>query len=388
MEPLRVLIAGDIFPREQLELFARGETEKLFADEVAALFRNADFSIANLEGVLTETNTKCPKCGPNIKAPPETANALKALGLNYVTLANNHSSDYGKDGYRDTVETLEKLGIGYFGAGENISKITTHIRVQIKETTIVFYTVAETVFNIPSESAPGSNLYDEYRVCKEIEELKKQCDYLFVLYHGGVEFFQYPTPWVQRRFHRMADSGADVIIAQHTHCIGTEEYYGDKYLLYGQGNFYFLQPMEKEMTSSGLLLQFILTNGSVSIERYPIYKKDGKLILYPQLMQDFEIRNKRLADGESFEKEFNKYTEKWLAKWLMEFRGLRFSDRLIRKLLGDERFLQYLRRQYKDYTVLRMLEHVRGEEDLEVMQRGLQRFWVLGTETDKYSMEI
>ena len=208
-----------------------------------------------------------------------------------------------------------------------------------------------------------------------MEELKKQCDYLFVLYHGGVEFFQYPTPWARQRFHRMADSGADVIIAQHTHCIGTEEYYGNAYLLYGQGNFCFHQLREKELANSGLLLQFVLSKDSIKILKYPIRNENGKVRLLPELPPDLEIRNRRLANGETFQEEFRKHAEKWMTIWMLEIRGHRLSDRILRKILGKERFLRYLRRYYKDYSVLRMLELVRAEEHSEIMQRGLADFY-------------
>ena len=72
-----------------------------------------------------------------------------------------------------------------------------------------------------------------------VRELRNNCDILIVLYHGGREHYRYPTPELQRVFHKFAECGADVVIAQHTHCIGCAEEYQGKTLIYGQGNFLF-----------------------------------------------------------------------------------------------------------------------------------------------------
>ena len=378
MNDIKIVIGGDLFPKSQFDQFSSGDIEGLFSKEIIALFEKADVSVCNLEGTLTSSEEKAPKCGPSIKAPPGTAHGIKALGIDYVSLANNHTMDYGVEGYRETVSALEENGIGHFGAGDNRDNIRTHISVTIKGKKLIFYGVSETVFNVPGENYPGANLYDEYRVCSELVQLKKQCDYLFVLYHGGVEYFQYPTPWVRQRFHRMAESGADAVIAQHTHCIGAQEDYNGAYLLYGQGNFHFAQFNEVDITQEGLLLELVIGDGGLSVIPHLVRMIEGKTVYdQDQDLTAFSERSKRLQNGESFEKEFAAYSESWMIKWLMEFRGLTLKDRALRRILGKEKFISYLRKSYSDHTVLRMLEHVRGEEDVEVMQRGLTDFYAI-----------
>ena len=63
------------------------------------------------------------------------------------------------------------------------------------------------MYNEPSSDTPGAYLYDEYAVCREVESIKSECDFLIVVYHGGAEKFRYPSPQIRRRFHRMADCG-------------------------------------------------------------------------------------------------------------------------------------------------------------------------------------
>ncbi|MBQ2633780.1 MAG: CapA family protein [Oscillospiraceae bacterium] len=376
METTTLVIGGDLFPRDEQELFAAGKCEKLFSKELLDLFSQADYSICNLEGALTNAEEKTPKCGPSLKAPPETIRGIRGLSLRCLALANNHVTDYGTQGYADTVSALEENGIGYFGGGLNSNSIQTHISVSLNGKTFVIYAVSETVFNLPDESTAGVNLYDEYRVCNELKELKSRCDYLIVLYHGGAEYFRYPTPWIRQRFHRMADNGADIVIAQHTHCIGTEERYKGAYLLYGQGNFRFVQKDHPDLTNRGLLLEIAVSKDGYEVRRHLVTTVDGMTMLDPgQDLSDFEERNERLARGETFEKEYSAYSEEWMTKWLVEFRGFKYLELLLRRLLPQKKFTAFLRRKYKDVTVLRMLEHVRGEEDVEVMIQGLKDFY-------------
>lgn len=376
METTTLVIGGDLFPRDEQELFAAGKREKLFSKELLDLFSQADYSICNLEGALTNAEEKTPKCGPSLKAPPETIRGIRGLSLRCLALANNHVTDYGTQGYADTVSALEENGIGYFGGGLNSNSIQTHISVSLNGKTFVIYAVSETVFNLPDESTAGVNLYDEYRVCNELKELKSRCDYLIVLYHGGAEYFRYPTPWIRQRFHRMADNGADIVIAQHTHCIGTEERYKGAYLLYGQGNFRFVQKDHPDLTNRGLLLEIAVSKDGYEVRRHLVTTVDGMTMLDPgQDLSDFEERNERLARGETFEKEYSAYSEEWMTKWLVEFRGFKYLELLLRRLLPQKKFTAFLRRKYKDVTVLRMLEHVRGEEDVEVMIQGLKDFY-------------
>ena len=72
-----------------------------------------------------------------------------------------------------------------------------------------------------------------------IQNLKDQCDYVIVLYHGGKEHYRYPSPYLQRVARKMVEKGADLVVCQHSHCIGCYEKYKDSMIIYDQGNFIF-----------------------------------------------------------------------------------------------------------------------------------------------------
>ncbi len=249
----KLLIAGDVLPSgNNIKLFEDGDMEKIFGKQVSRLFFDADFSIINLEGALTDSVDMRQKVDPILKAPIATINGIKNLGVSAVALANNHVTDYLDKGYTDTIRTIENAGIQHVGSGYNKEEVRTHLSLSLGSRRICIYNVSETFFNVPGRDSAGCNLYDEWLVLNEIADLKKTHDYLIVIYHGGAEKFPYPTPLVRQRFHRMADCGADFISAQHTHCIGCEEKYKGAYLLYGQGNFLFSR-MKNPMTKEGLI---------------------------------------------------------------------------------------------------------------------------------------
>ena len=275
MESIRIIVAGDLLPSvNNYELFEKGDANELFSEEICRLFADADFSIANLEGPLTDSECPQKKAGPAIKAPTKTVTGIKNLGLSAVALANNHVTDYLQQGVEDTVRVLELSEIKHVGivaGGGNLSGGKKYLSLDEKGKKVCIYNVSETFFNQPDQDGLGANTYDEWIVCNEIKELKKSHDFLIVIYHGGAEYLPYPSPQTKTRFHRMADCGADFITAQHTHCIGCEEWYKGSYLLYGQGNFLFArQKKYPGLTKDGLVSEVCISDEGFKVKNHRI----------------------------------------------------------------------------------------------------------------------
>ena len=339
MNKVKVIFAGDTFPvSNNMRLFAEGRTEEIFSKKVCGLFQTADYSVCNLEGCLTDTGKPVQKVGPNVKAPTNTLNAISSLGIKAATLANTHTFDFGTVGHNEMRSALKKYNIDFFGTGDSINDIKTHITLDIKGKKITLYTVTELfAFNTPDKDTPGANGYDEYRICRELAVLKEKCDYLVVLYHGGVEMTHFNTAGIRRRFHRMADNGADIVISQHTHAIGFEEYYNNSYLLYGQGNFCFnLSKTVSEFTAMGILLEVIFGENGFDIKKNLVHRTEtGCEYDVKQDFSAFEERSSlhdRLIKGDKdaedfFEKEFSEYCRNmWFTRLMRVFRGINPED--------------------------------------------------------------
>lgn len=341
----RLIIAGDFFPSDKnVSLFENGKIYDLFDDKIIGLFGQSDFSIINLEGALTTCNKPQKKIGPIIKASPNAVKAFQELGVSAVALANNHVTDYLCQGVADTIETLNKAVIQHVGASSDRETINRSLSIQFEDKKVCIYNVSETFFN-----TPYVNVYDEYAVCNEIKELKSNHDYVIVIYHGGPERCQYPSPKLRKRFHRMADCGADFITAQHTHCIGCEEEYNGSKLLYGQGNFFFTR-MNQPNARKGLLTELIFESGEILVKYHlVVVSSEGKLQYDSQQdFSDFDKRGEILrTEGEETKYlEYIKANTKLKEDYLMAFRGDTLEGRLMLKFFPR----QYKRKLEKKYT--------------------------------------
>lgn len=370
----RVIISGDLFPTEKnSSLFSSGDVESLFGTRICDLFSDADLTICNLEGSLTDHSERCVKTGPVKVAPTSAVQAYKQLGVDYCLLANNHVTDGGHQGLLDTMGTLEDAGIGFIGAGRNESSIVRSFVKEIDGLFVGVYNVSETMFNRPSKDMAGVWLYDEYVVCKEIKELKAECDFVIVVYHGGIEKFQYPSPELRKRFHRMADNGADVVISQHTHCIGSEEYYNGSYLLYGQGDF-LLKNFAPGLTDTGLVIELVIKDGQVQINKHLVNSVDNKFVRYAerQDLTTFNERSKLLYDENYVFRQFQEFCDNELHLYLTAFKS---PSKNIRRL---KRFFPQVYKkwlfQYQERDLLFALHTLRSEQNRETAAVGLEHF--------------
>ena len=354
----RIVIAGDLIPSgSNVSLFEKGKSEEIFGAEILNLFRQSDFSIFNLEGPLTSFSQPIEKTGPVIKAPKDSIKGIKGLGVKAVALANNHITDYQKNGYEDTINILNEYGIDYFGAGENCDQIKKHISITLGKKRVCIYNVSETFYNTPDVSSPGVNLYDEYIVCNEIKELKQVHDYVIVIYHGGTEEFPYATPLLRKRFHRMADCGADFITAQHTHCIGCFEQYKNAYFLYGQGNFLFAR-MNKDLTRQGLISEIIFSDKEIQIKQHlvKVTKDDVVTLDESQDLSAFYERSKDMSNYEIIEEKFK----------LFAYNRSIIKTRLLNAHRGDTIYYKIVKRISSKFYKRHILEKYKREQLLRI----------------------
>jgi poly-gamma-glutamate synthesis protein (capsule biosynthesis protein) len=227
------------------------------------------------------------------------------------------------------------------------------------------------MYNIPNHYRPGAFLYDEYIVCNELKLLKDACDHLIVVYHGGAEKFRYPSPQTQQRFHRMADSGADIILSQHTHCVGCEEYYKGSYFLYGQGNFLF-RSFNNEYTDTGLIVEILIDEDSFSVRKHLVRAVDD-YVRYDdkQDFSDFNLRSEKVIDSAFIQQMFDEYCLNELPLYLKAYKG----KNLFYKVIGHyfpELNKKLLLRSYNRQQLLFTLHSLRSEQNQEVAINGIK----------------
>jgi poly-gamma-glutamate synthesis protein (capsule biosynthesis protein) len=237
----------------------------LFGQELVELLQEGDIRVFNLETPLTDRETPIDKCGPCHRTSLAALNGILSIRPTILGLANNHIMDQGIDGLASTINSLDQNGILHTGAGKKLTEAARPLFLTQNGKTIGLYCCTEHEFSIASELEGGANPLDLLTSFDHIAFAKKQCDYLIILFHGGKEHYQYPSPNLQRWCRKMADSGADLIICQHSHCIGCEEDYSNAKIVYGQGNFIFDSP-DNELWNTGLLIKVILQPSPVPAE--------------------------------------------------------------------------------------------------------------------------
>lgn len=298
---MKLLFGADIVPTETSEqLFIEQRVEELFGD-VAELIKNADRTIVNLECALTKSNNAIKKFGPNLKADEKCADALKKLGVTDVALSNNHTFDFGIEGLKDTTDALDRVGLPYMGIGENDTESRKPYFIEQDGKTIGIINVCEHEFSYALPDRIGANPFDPFLTMQDIRAVRKESDYVVVIYHGGKEHVRYPSPRLRNLCREMVLCGADVVLTQHSHCIGCYEEYEGGHILYGQGNFHFTKANMKDTWYTGLLVEINITD-KLAIKFIPLTFGDTTIDVAKgekakEIMTAFEARNEELKNG-------------------------------------------------------------------------------------------
>lgn len=203
---------------------------------IKPLLNTVDFSVANLECVIADTPLNPINKRFVFRGNPEWLSPIRANGITHVTLANNHSSDYGEEGVLQTVSNCKRYGIQPIGFNAKTSQGCPPAIIEKNETHIALFS---SCFLKQQDTLLGNP--DAPVLSAKIRAFKKMHpDYLvFVCLHWGIELQSTPTAEQVEQAHSLIDAGADAIIGHHPHVVQTIEQYNGKYIFYSIGNFIF-----------------------------------------------------------------------------------------------------------------------------------------------------
>jgi poly-gamma-glutamate capsule biosynthesis protein CapA/YwtB (metallophosphatase superfamily) len=375
MDKLNILIGGDLVPTQSnFELFSSANTVELIGDGLLDRLNQADLRVFNLEVPLTDREEPIRKCGPNLIAPTSTINGIKKIQMDLLTLANNHILDQGENGLHTTIKVLKENGIDYVGAGAKLNEAAQPYYWERKEIRVGFYACAEHEFTIATEDSPGANPFDPLESLDHIQNLKAKSDYVIVLYHGGKEHYRYPSPDLQKVCHKIVDKGANLVVCQHSHCIGAFEKYKGSTIVYGQGDFLF-DHSESEFWQTALLLNVILTAETMSVEYIPIVKHGKSVRLADKLnsekiLQDFYERSRQILDEGFIQESYNEFAAQMLNGYLEILHGRNIISRILNKLSKHKRMKQI----YSANDFITIQNIVECEAHRELVLAGLKSY--------------
>jgi len=262
-DSIKILFAGDFVPPQL--------SSSVYSENLQAILKEKDFSIVNLEAPFTVRGKAIKKTGKHFKINPELIDVVKEGFFDAVALANNHIRDYGNEGVRDTLHICHKNCIDTIGAGVNLSEAKKSLRIKVKDKRIAFLNYCEREFNIATNDNAGANAYDTISAYYDIQKEKQKNDYIFVIYHGGLEYQYYPTIEMVTKFRFMIDAGADCIIAHHSHRYSGVITYKNKPIFFGLGNF--LAPTVSRVTEqwqTGIISVLELKNDLIDFKIIPV----------------------------------------------------------------------------------------------------------------------
>ncbi|MBI4079902.1 CapA family protein [Candidatus Kaiserbacteria bacterium] len=257
-----IIFGGDLMFDRTIRMAMNQHGEDYIFSCIDDLLKSADLVVANLEGPITTHPSKSvgTKVGGEgnftFTFPTSTAALLGRHNVRLVSLGNNHSMNFGREGLAQTKRWLDGAGVSYFGdpdlgESERVERVT----------------IGGILFSFVNWSDWTSDKTDHTvaQVRKEAEEGRV----VVVFAHWGDEYVPV-LPRVRQLAHSFADAGASIVIGSHPHIVQEKEFYNGTYIYYSLGNFIFDQYWN-EAVRKGLLLSVEFTPQSVgSVKEIPI----------------------------------------------------------------------------------------------------------------------
>lgn len=373
---MSIIIGGDLVPTESNEkIFINGNKRELLGDELSAILEDAEYRIFNLETPLVDEYTPITKAGPALMANTNTVAGIKKIGVDLLTLANNHILDQGEIGLESTRQILEEHDISYVGVGENATNAAKPFFFEQKGKRVGVFACAEHEFSIAGESTAGAYGFDPIDSFDLINDASRDCDYLIVLYHGGKEYYRYPSPYLRKICRKMVDNGAALVICQHSHCVGCEEKYNSSTIVYGQGNFLF-DKRHDEFWNSGLLVKI---NDEENIEYIPITQNGTTIKMANSdeaeaILRGFAERSAEITEPGFVESRYNKFADELSEYYLFAFSGIKrtFLYRVVNKISRYKYEKWLLNKKYNMQNLAIVENFIECEAHNELVVRGLK----------------
>ena len=221
-----------------------GDISLCLSEEIMDRLNGADISMINHEYPVSTRGTALKGKYYTFRAAPEREIILQQMGIDLVSLANNHIYDFGADAFYDTLETLRQSDIPYVGAGADIEEASRPVYFVAGGIKIGFVSAnrSEKIIYTPEagEDSPGVvRMYDTEMMNNIIRQAAGQCDYLIAYVHWGTEDSKYYESYQTDIAREFFESGADAIIGSHPHVLQGMGFVDGKPVVYSLGDFWF-----------------------------------------------------------------------------------------------------------------------------------------------------
>lgn len=248
---------------------------------VKSILTSADVAFGNLEGPLAR------KCSPaekrfRFQAKPRYVQTLVNGGIDIVLLANNHSTDCGQTGLRETMNNLNRVGIRWCGAGDTSAEAGSVTVIEKNGIRIGFVGFSEFMpsYSRSNLNQAGIAFASEASVRSSVKEARRRVDIVIASFHWGAEYSSRPQEKEIGLARVAVEAGADLVLGHHPHVLQGLQTVLTKsgtvtrrsLVAYSLGNFIFDSPRgwNRRMNESTILRYTFSKNGLVSFEAIPV----------------------------------------------------------------------------------------------------------------------
>ncbi len=272
------------------------------------IMQSNDYTVINNEFAFSNRGRPMKGKMYTFRAPVRNTRILHKLGVDAVSLANNHVYDYGRTAFFDTLRALKKAKIAYAGGGKNGAEARkpVYFKCRGKKIAVVAATRAEKYIMTPEagKNTPGVfRTYDDRGYVRAIRRAKRKADVVIAFVHWGTEYSTQLEKAQKQQARDYIDAGADVVVGAHTHCLQGIGYYKKKPIFYSLGNFWF---NEKRLYTT-LLQLTIRQDGSVKACMLPCLqsKKETRLLTGKKQVRKFVKHVNRISTNGRLDKQGN-----------------------------------------------------------------------------------
>jgi len=261
---LTIMIGGDLMLDRGIRLVGQKYGYNSLFASATPIFEKADIVVANLEGPITSNKSKTilanGKTGRELifTFDPKSVKAIASSSIDVVSLANNHSDNFGIAGLNETKKWLKSAHIKWFGDPGNAS--STGLVIDKNEIKVAF--VGYHAFRKGFE-----------RALSEVRALSDQGNFVIVMPHWGEEYATSSSASIRSQAREFVSAGAKAIIGTHPHVVLERSWMGDVPVAYSVGNLLFDQHFSPEVMEGNIVeLKLVKIDGSVKIDKVKIYE--------------------------------------------------------------------------------------------------------------------
>lgn len=296
--PIRLLFVGDIMLGRNVESLMDLNGIRYPFVNTEPLLKSADLTIGNFEGIVSKVHEKAEPMTFKFSVKREFLEVLKDVGFDMLSLANNHSYDYGSSAFTYTHELCVKFSLVCSGSPSTLD--SNSIQTQVVNGRTVSILFIHTLYNEP----------DEETLSLLLASTTTQSDVQIAYIHWGEEYVLLHNEEQRLLSEFLIDHGIDVIVGHHPHVVQDVELYNGKPIFYSLGNFIFDQyfnrdvqqmvALNMEIGTSTITYSLVPLSSDVVRSQPSLLDEKQKKLLFERIFTDFESDKPQVVNTGKF----------------------------------------------------------------------------------------